>query len=406
MNDTIDSLRQQLLQLKSLHESGALDEGAYTNAKSGVERKLVDLVTSGASVAPAAPAAAESVSPRTAPPEPTAARAGTRLWIAAAAAVVVVAVAGYLWTGTPGAIGVKPGDATAGASGSDTAPHPLDQGQIAAMTEKLATRLKDKPDDADGWSMLGRSYMVLNKPDDAVSAYERAIKLRPDDATTLVDYADALAVKNGRNLDGEPTKLIARALKLEPDNLKALMLAGTVAFNGGDYKTAVKHWDRMAELGPADNGMVVEAGNGAAEARRLGNLPAAKAAAAAPVAKSDAAAGGGGAITGTITLAPALKALASPDDAVFIFARAPEGSRMPLAIVRKQVKDLPFEFRLDDSMAMSPAAKLSGAGRVVVGARVTKSGQAMPQPGDLEGLSAPVAVGASGLKVEIATAVK
>jgi cytochrome c-type biogenesis protein CcmH len=90
---------------------------------------------------------------------------------------------------------------------------------------------------------------------------------------------------------------------------------------------------------------------------------------------------------------------------VFIFARATEGPRMPLAILRKQVKDLPLSFTLDDSMAMTPAAKLSSAQRVVVGARVSARGDATPQPGDLQGFSAPVAPGASGLKIQISDVV-
>jgi len=107
------------------------------------------------------------------------------------------------------------------------------------------------------------------------------------------------------------------------------------------------------------------------------------------------------AITGRVSLAKALAGKASPEDTVFIYARPADGSRMPLAILRKQVKDLPADFRLDDSLAMSPAAKLSGAKQVVVSARVSKSGQATPQPGDLEGVSATVAPGAREVKVEI-----
>ena len=107
------------------------------------------------------------------------------------------------------------------------------------------------------------------------------------------------------------------------------------------------------------------------------------------------------AVSGTVRLSPKLQALVEPDDMVFIFARPAEGSRMPLAIVRKQVKDLPVAFTLDDSTSMSPAARLSGAQRVIVGARISKSGQAMPQPGDLQGLSEPVKVGTTGLLLEI-----
>jgi cytochrome c-type biogenesis protein CcmH len=106
-------------------------------------------------------------------------------------------------------------------------------------------------------------------------------------------------------------------------------------------------------------------------------------------------------VSGSVTLAKSLADKAKPDDTVYVFARAAEGSRVPLAILRKQVKDLPLQFTLDDSMAMSPAAKLSGAPKVIVGARISKSGGALAQPGDLQGLSAPVAVGSSGLAIEI-----
>jgi cytochrome c-type biogenesis protein CcmH len=106
-------------------------------------------------------------------------------------------------------------------------------------------------------------------------------------------------------------------------------------------------------------------------------------------------------VSGTVSLTPALRKLADPEDTVFIFARAGEGSRVPLAILRKQVKDLPYSYRLDDSLSMSPAAKLSLAKTVVIGARVSKTGQAAPQPGDFEGLSGPVSVGAKSVEVEI-----
>jgi cytochrome c-type biogenesis protein CcmH len=118
-----------------------------------------------------------------------------------------------------------------------------------------------------------------------------------------------------------------------------------------------------------------------------------------------AAAGKLGEVSGRVTLTAAAKADAGPDATVFIFARAPTGSRMPLAILRKKVSDLPLEFKLDDSMAMSPAARLSSVGQVVVGARVSKSGNAMPQAGDWQALSSPVPVGTHGLNLEIREAV-
>jgi cytochrome c-type biogenesis protein CcmH len=303
------------------------------------------------------------------------------------------------------------------AAGTDAkSPHDTSSEQMTALTERLAERMKSTPDDADGWSMLGRSYAALGRNDEALSAYDRLLKLRPDDPSVLADYADALAVKNNQ-LAGEPMKYVERALKLDPNHLKALMLAGTDAFNRADYAKAVQHWERAAEAGPPDNPLVQMARNGVTEARTRGNLlaatasgkpqPAATATAQQPAGPATAtAAVVSGAITGTVTLAPALKGRVGPDDAIFVFARAATGSRMPVAFMRAQVKDLPLNFTLDDSMAMSPAARLSTAGQVVVGARVSKSGQAMPQAGDLEGLSEPTAAGSAGVNVVIAGEVK
>jgi cytochrome c-type biogenesis protein CcmH len=281
--------------------------------------------------------------------------------------------------------------------------HEVGAEQIAAMTEKLAAHLKEQPDDAQGWAMLARSYSVVGRNDDALPAYQKAVALAPDDSRLLADYADALAVKNNRNLEGEPTRLVERALKIDPDNIKALALAGTAAFDRKDYTAAVSNWEKLVRIGPTDPNFVQQVQAGIAEARSLGKLPPAAVGTDAPATVPQVAAGG---VSGNVSLSPALAAKAGPDDTVFVYARAAEGSRMPLAIVRKQVRDLPFEFKLDDSMAMSPAAKLSGAPKVIVGARVSKTGQAMPSPGDLTGQTAPMAPSGSGLKIVIDEVVK
>ena len=210
---------------------------------------------------------------------------------------------------------------------------------------------------------------------------------------------------NNRSFEGEPTMLVERALKIDPKNPKALALAGTVAFDRKDYRVAVQHWEKLAQVEPADGQYADQIRASIAQARQLAGMPPA----AAPISgntaatlPSTASAGAASAqVSGTVSLAPPLKARAAPDDTVFVFARAAEGNRMPLAIVRKQVKDLPLQFTLDDSMAMSPAAKLSGATSVIIGARISKSGNAMPKSGDLQGLSPAVSVGATGIKVEI-----
>ena len=318
--------------------------------------------------------------------------------------VLVLLAAGYLLVGAPLAL-----DPSVRTAASDPGAE-ITYEQIEAMTQKLADRLKQQPDDPVGWAMLGRSYAVLGRHADALPAFKQALVLKPDDPNLLTDYADALAVVNGRNLEGEPGKLIARALEIDPGNLKALSLAGTAAYLRKDFAGALHHWDKLAQLAP-ESDFVRQIQRGIDEARRQAGTSAPAAQMRAPGMSPPAAqatapgvaasAAGVASVSGTVTLAKQLAGKATPDDTVYVFARAAEGPRVPLAILRKQVKDLPLRFTLDDSMAMSPAAKLSGAPKVIVGARISKSGGALAQPGDLQGLSAPVAVGSSGLVIEI-----
>jgi cytochrome c-type biogenesis protein CcmH len=333
-----------------------------------------------------------------------------------AALIVVVASVGYVLTRTAEPVTGTGAEATAPDAMGAAQPHATNSEQMGAMMDKLAARLKDQPDDAAGWAMLARSYGVLGRSAEAVDAYAKALELSKTDSGLMVDYADALAFKNNRTLAGEPMKLITRALKLDPRNVKALAMAGTDAFDRKDYRAAVRFWEQVVEFGGADNLFAQQLQSGLAEARQLAGLPAS-----APVTGSSPATASTGAVItagaasavaptgsvqGTVTLASALARETKPEDTVFVFARAAEGPRMPLAILRKQVKDLPISFTLDDSMAMSPAATLSKAGRVVVGARISKSGNAIPEKGDFAGQSAQVNVGAKGLLIEIRDVVK
>ena len=401
MDNPIDAIKRQLAQLKELHESGVLSQPQYEEGKTTLERRLLDLVLSGATV-PVVPV--ESVAQTLAhDASRTAARPSGLLVAALVAGIVAIAAAGYWWKGSP-SLTSQPMAQAPGAGnteGTSGAAHATDSEQIAAMTEKQAARMKEQPDDAEGWAMLARSYSVLGKHPEALKAYEKAVGLRKDDATLLADYADSLAVKNNRALDGEPMRQVERALKLDPRNLKALSLAGTHAFNKKDYAGAVRNWEKVVQFGAADNTLVQQIQPGLAEARNLAGLPAAPS-----LDSGKNAVPAEATVSGTVTLAPELRKLAQPEDTVFVFARAAAGSKMPLAILRKQVKDLPLQFTLDDSMAMTPANALSGSPQVIVGARVSKSGNAMPQPGDLSGQTGAVKVGATGVKLEIKETVK
>ena len=339
------------------------------------------------------------------------------VWTAAliAGAIPISALLLYVALGNPDA--VAPISARTTKGGAD---HEVTKQEVEAMAAKLAARLSTEPDNADGWVMLARTYYALNRHADAALAFDRAVALLPANADLLADYADALGAAEG-GLNAKSKELIARALKADPTHWKALALAGTAAFNGKDYRLAVTYWERMKATVPPGSPIAGSIDASIAEARELGGLKAGPVTVAPPVAAAQATGtaspkasagatpaspvaavpGAMATIGGTVSLAPALAARVAPDDTVYIFARAAEGPRMPLAILRKQAKDLPVAFTFDDSMAMAPNFALSNFPSIVVGARVSKSGSATPQSGDLEGLSAVVRQGATGLAVVI-----
>ena len=273
---------------------------------------------------------------------------------------------------------------------------------LKALEEKVA----DKPDDARSLLLLARSYADLERFADAVQVYDKLTQLMPNEPQLWADYADVLAMSSGRTLLGMPTQLLDKALALDPDNFKALALSGSAAMERGDFALTVRHWEKLLKLIPKEdeNTQVIE--SGIQQARELmaqskGGKSSGKTQRAAAEAQTRATQSGKEGITGIVTLSDALKAQASPNDTLFVLVRAAQGPKMPLAIVRKQVKDLPLKFTLDDSTAMSAEMKMSNFDQVVVIARVSKSGNAMPQPGDLQGMSATVKPGTTGLKLNI-----
>lgn len=365
--------RDQLRELEADLRAGTLAQEQYERSRSEIEARLLQDVGS---------KEAAAVKPRS----------GTAA-VVFAIALPVCALVVYLAIGDPQAI--LTARAPQGAS------HGVTEEQIVAMVEKLAARMRANPEDPAGWKILARSYAALGRFKDASAAYAEAAARDTTDAQLLADYADALAMAQGRTLEGEPEKLIARALQIDPTNTKALALAGTIAFNRKDYAKAAEYWERILAVVPADSEIARAARANVDEARALagGPQPGKPATASTPPAS-------GGRVSGTVKLAPALSGKIDPGDTVFIFARAADGPRMPLAILRRQARDLPIEFALDDSMAMTPQMKLSSFSQVVIGARVSKSATATPQPGDLEGLSAPTKVGTNGVSVVIDSEVR
>ena len=384
--DTLNAgiCRDQMRELDADLAAGTVSRDRYQEAKGDIERRLIEACD-------AAGAAVE-------------ARALNRAQLAIGVGVLVPLLAAGLYyaVGNPGAIAP---------SNAAVAPHSVDVQQMIAMVDKLAERLKTEPEDAKGWSMLGRSYATLGRFADAVTAYQNAATRMPGNAQILADQADVLAMVHGGRLQGEPEKLVERALQLDPENVKALSLSGTVAFENKDYGRAITAWKKILALVPADSDFARSVTNSIDEARELGKVagvPAPRAkvpeAPALPVVRAPNQ--GAARISGVVRLSPTLAARVSPGDTVFIFARPVEGSRMPLAILRKQAKELPITFLLDDTQAMSPATRLSSVTRVVVGARVSRNGDAKAQSGDFEGLSAQIPVGSRDITITIDSEVR
>ena len=250
--------------------------------------------------------------------------------------------------------------------------------EINKMVLRLAEKMKAKPNDAQGWLILGRSYKALEQYPQAADAFANAYRLLGDQAEVMLLYADALAYVNNRNLAGRPSELVYKALALEPDNLNALWLGGMAKAQEGDAPAALKLWKKLEATLPPGSDSQQEIKN------LLSSL--AKDTPLGQVQKEPEAKVSNFTLSVQVSLAPKLQKAAAAEDTVFIYAQAISGPKMPLAIVRKHVSDLPLAVSLNDSMAMMPNMKLSNFASVKLLARISKSGNAMTQPNDLIGI--------------------
>jgi cytochrome c-type biogenesis protein CcmH len=317
-------------------------------------------------------------------PSSSAAGATQTPWIAIVVLVAVVPLASvllYQVLGNPAAINPQ------------TARPPFTDQDVRAMVEQLAQRMQTHPEDPKGWVLLARSYAALGRYSDSVAAFAEAAKRSPDDAQLYADWADAAAMEQQRKLVGKPEELIARALAIDPNNRKALALSATVLLERGDVDASLARWRELRQKLAPDSDEAREIDKVIAE---IGG------------AKSAASAGAPaqGTIRGRIEVDPKIASRIAPGDTVFVLARSADGGRIPLAVTRMRARELPATFHLDDSMGMIPEAKLSATPRVVVEARVSKSGNAKASAGDLRGVSAPVTPGDANVRVVIGEVVQ
>ena len=419
--------RKELSELDAARTRGELDDAAYQQARDDLERRVLGSVEADTHTRHARPL-------------------GRAVAIVLTFAVPALAMVGYQSLGGGALAIAQETPAKTQAASPQVAAHAgmnmasAEAGPLDQLTERLSQRLRDNPDDADGWLLLARSYQHIGRHEDARNAYAQAqqrgsedidlaasltasvpaeaaaagmspdvadavtLKARveaepnngdawlalaqaeraqrnftaasaayakaeallPANADLLADYADTLAAANDRRLGDEPSTLIEQALTLDPEHPKALWLAATAALQRGDQALARTHWQRLQRIFPegSPDRKVIDRNLAALG----GDAPLSADSSATPAI-----------IRGRVDISAELRARVSADDTVFIFARAADGPPMPLAVLRKQVRDLPFEFTLDDSMAMQPQLKLSAFDQVMLGARVSHSGTVTPQ---------------------------
>lgn len=296
---------------------------------------------------------------------------------------------------------------------------PSGHDNFSSVLDNLIARLNNNPEDIEGWIMLGRTYAIMERYTEASNTYAKLVELVPNNPQILSDYADVLAMKNQGNLAGKPTELIFEALRIDPQYPKALALAGTAEFEQGKFEQAAVHWEKLLELIPADSQLAKSVKESIDEAKTLaagGQVAASEQQARIPEAQQqpqqanvlpektsvDASAPVSSiSISGQVSISKELASKASPNDTLFIYARAKTGPKMPLAILRLKASDLPATFTLTDDMAMTPTMKMSSFPEVVIEARISKSGQAVPASGDLQGFSQPVKIGNNNIAILI-----
>lgn len=366
--------RDQLLRLDRDRAENTLAEADYAQARAELQRRAIDDTRE--------------------EDDATTIQAPKKTMLAVGLALPIMAIGLYVFLGSP---------ATLEANGPQHAATPQDMDRLVV---NLAKKLEKEPDNQQGWAMLARSYKMLGRNQEAEQAFARAGAFLDNDAQLLAIYADLAATNANGDFSGKPTQLIEKALKVDPENAMALWLAGTAAFRGNQFDSAIRIWERLTQQVEPDS----------EDARMLQESIAAAYAALGKTAPKNAKAGtkldagSGGAVqakaspnasvSGQVDLDAALKAKAAPSDTVMVIARVP-GTRMPVAVLRARASELPLKFTLDDSLSMSPQALISSASQVEVEARISKSGMAQAEPGDLISAVQTVKVGAGGVRLQV-----
>jgi cytochrome c-type biogenesis protein CcmH len=376
-------------------ESGSFDEerrlAVYRDRRAEILRereagRLTDQEAEQAERELVAEAARQFTEAPPASPAPAGRTARRALWaVIAALAIPLITLPVYQQLGAPALIGLD----------AATLRGELTPERIARVVAELEQRVARKADDGEGWALLAEALRMQEAHAQAAKAYERASALLPDNARLLTDYAETLVILQRGDFAGRPVQLLEQALRLDPKDGKAIALMGAAQYRLGNLEQALVLL-RQLTAGLQDDSPQTRQITGAiarieAELAERAGRP-----------KTDAPKKGSAALSGSIALDPSLKAGALRGATLFVVARAAEGSRIPIAVLRQPVGDQwPVRFELSDAQAMDPARPLSSADRVVVEARISASGEATRRSGDLFGLSAPLKPGARDVALRI-----
>jgi cytochrome c-type biogenesis protein CcmH len=366
--------KQQFEELEQDRLNGILDSTQYVSAKSELERRLIEEVNT-----------TQLVFNKHVP--------DVRLAVILLIAIPLLAVLIYLKIGSPASVSI-PAVSPLTTKAHSAVQHSIGMSDLEPLLGSLEKKLEKNPNDGEGWALLARSYVELRQHAKAIAPYEKAAQLIPNDPQLLADYADALAVVNGHKVAGKPEALVLQALKLDPHHVKALMLAATAAFDRKDYKKAMAYWQTLKQDLPVDSELLPEIKASLNEASVLsGEKIIAEPTTPLPKQVSE--------VSGVVSVSSKLIDKLDSAATVFIFARDAKGAPMPIAIARATVNQLPYTYHLNDSSAIMPDHKLSTAQEVVVVARISKSGDAKQQAGDLQGVTKPFTLDGSAVDIEI-----
>jgi cytochrome c-type biogenesis protein CcmH len=373
--------RDQMKEMEADRANGLLSEDQFQTAKLELEARLAEDAL-----------AKEAV-------DTTPVRVGGRKLGFSLAAVLPAAAFGlYFLLGNPAAL-----TAIAEAQANPNPNAVPGEHDIMKMIQQVEEKTRQDPNDGQAWTILAKTYSAVGHWPEALNAWEKAIKLRPEEPAVMTGYAEALAITNNRVLEGKPMELVLKALEKDPNDIKGLELAGIGSFQQKSYAKAAFYFKQLHKLLPPESpyaqdilGAQKEAENMVKSALTgMDDLSAQGADSAKPAAA-------GATIQGSVDIAPALKAKVSDKDVVFLFARAGQGGA-PVAAIRATAGKFPLEFELNDSMAMSAENRLSNFKEVTLTARVAKSGDVKGAAGDLEGTAKLVKVGAKDVKLVIDT---